>query len=48
MTMTDDDTRSAERAAVEQLVDAGLLDELMDRVMPAIFGSPGRAASCPR
>jgi putative transposase len=32
MTMTDDDKRSAERAAVEQLVDAGLLDELMDRV----------------
>ena len=34
MTMTDDDKveRSAEEAAVEQLVDAGLLDELMDRV----------------
>ncbi|MGY6500508.1 MAG: IS256 family transposase [Acidimicrobiales bacterium] len=32
--MTDDDKveRSAEEAAVEQLVDAGLLDELMDRV----------------
>ena len=32
MTMTDDNKRSAERAAVEQLVDAGLLDELMGRV----------------
>ena len=34
MTMTDDDKveRSAEEAAVEQLVDAGLLEELMDRV----------------
>src|SRR5688572_18164131 len=32
MTMTDDDERSAEQAAVDQLVDAGLLDELMSRV----------------
>lgn len=32
MTMTDEKERSAERAAVEQLVGAGLLDELMDRV----------------
>ena len=34
MTMTDDKSveRSAERAAVEQLVEAGLLDELMSRV----------------
>ena len=32
MSMTDDDKRSAEQIAVEQLVDAGLLDELMDRV----------------
>jgi len=32
MTMTDDEERSAEQEAVDQLVDAGLLDELMDRV----------------
>ena len=33
MSMTDDKTvRSAEQAAVDQLVDAGLLDELMSRV----------------
>jgi putative transposase len=33
MSMTDDEVeRSAERAAVEQLVDAGLLDDLMSRV----------------
>src|SRR5690606_22926937 len=34
MTMTDDDKveRSAEQAAVDQLVDAGLLDELMSQV----------------
>ena len=33
MTMTDDDQgRSAEQAAVDQLVEAGLLDELMSRV----------------
>ena len=32
MTVTDDKGRSAEQAAVDQLVDAGLLDEVMSRV----------------
>ena len=45
MTMTDEET-TAEQAAVEHLVDAGLLDELMSRVDAGEVQLTGEGGGC--
>jgi len=46
-TMTNENVeRTAEQAAVDQLVDAGLLDELMARVDDGELQLTARAGSC--